>query len=123
MGCSGSLASTSPLPGLLECELRDYARSLKATVTMWPRKDRYDLKIRLHRRVWKLDAKAWVSAVKLGDALRETEPAEPGLIIVIPDHQHGSRELLQDMIGRQGYRVLTASGLKAELDKVNEARR
>jgi len=111
------------LPGLLECELRDYARSLKATVTMWPHKDRYDLRISLHRKVWKVDAKAWVSAVKLGDALRETEPAEPGLIIVIPEHQHGSRELLQHMIGRQGYRVLTASGLKAELDKADVARR
>lgn len=103
------------LPGLLECGLQDHARSLGARVSMWPHKDRYDLKITLGRRMWKVDAKAWASVTKLGDALKDIDPAEPGLIIVIPDHQRNSRELLQWMIGRRGYRVLTAAGLIAEL--------
>jgi len=89
---------------------------------MWPHKDRYDLKITLNGRAWKVDAKAWASVTKLGDALKDTEPAEPGLIIVIPDHQRNSRELLQKMIQRQGYRVQTASGLMAELDEAKAGR-
>jgi hypothetical protein len=111
------------LPGLLEYELRDHARSLGARVTMWPHKDRYDLKITLGPRVWRVDAKAWASVTKLGDALKDTDPAEPGLIIVIPDHQRNSRELLQQMIGRRGYRVLTASGLTAEVDQAKAEQR
>lgn len=106
------------LPGLLEIALRDEARALGARVTMWPHKDRYDLKIALGHRVWKVDAKAWASVTKLGDALKDTEPAEPGLVIVIPDHQRNDRELLQKMIARGGYRVLTAAGLIAELADV-----
>jgi len=111
------------LPGLLECELRDHARLLGARVTMWPHKDRYDLKITLGPRVWKVDAKAWASVTKLADALKDTDPAEPGLIIVIPDHQRNSRELLQKMIGQRGYRVLTASGLTAEVEEAKAGQR
>ena len=111
------------LPGLLECELRDQARSLGARVTMWPHKDRYDLKISLRGRVWKVDAKAWASVTKLGDALKDADPTEPGLIIVIPDHQKNGRELLQKMIGQRGYRVLTGSGLIAELTDGEAGRR
>ncbi|MFI5960452.1 hypothetical protein [Cryptosporangium sp. NPDC051539] len=111
------------LPGLLEWNLRDHARSLGARVVMWPHKDRYDVKITLNKRSWKVDAKAWASVTKLGDALKDTEPPEPGLIIVIPDHQANGRELLQKMIGRSGYRVLTASGLKAELDAAKAGQR
>lgn len=103
------------LPGLLEVDLREQARALGARVTMWPHKDRYDLKIVLDHRVWKVDAKAWASVTKLGDALKDTEPAEAGLVIVIPDYQRNSRELLQKMIAQCGYRVLTAAGLIAEL--------
>jgi hypothetical protein len=106
------------LPGLLEISLRREARSLGARVLMWPDKDRYDLRISLNRRVWKVDAKAWASVTGLGQALRDKDPAEPGLIIVIPDHQHSGRELLQDMIRQRGYRVLTATGLLEELRQV-----
>ncbi|WP_210750135.1 restriction endonuclease-related protein [Nocardia gamkensis] len=105
------------LPGILECDLRDHARAAGAKVDMWPHKDRYDLRITLKRKVWRVDAKAWASPVALGEALRETEPAEPGLIIVIPDHQRSSRDLLAAMLRGTGYRVMTATDLKNDVDK------
>jgi hypothetical protein len=73
--------------------------------------------------VWRVDAKAWASPVALGEALRETEPAEPGLIIVIPDHQRTSRRLLADMLRGAGYRVMTATDLKNDIDKTAGVRR
>lgn len=105
------------LPGILECDLRDHARKAEADVEMWPHKDRYDLRITLNQSVWRVDAKAWASPVALGEALRDTEPAEPGLIIVIPDHQRPSRGLLTDMLRGSGYRVMTAHDLKQDIDK------
>lgn len=111
------------LPGVLECDLRDHARTAGAEVDMWPHKDRYDLRITLKGEVWRVDAKVWASPVALGDALRETEPAEPGLIIVIPDHQRTSRGLLADMVRGAGYRVMTATGLKTDIDKAAGVRR
>ncbi|MEV5413170.1 hypothetical protein AB0K60_30570 [Thermopolyspora sp. NPDC052614] len=109
------------LPGILERDLRDHARGVGAEVDMWPHKDRYDLRITLGRKVWRVDAKAWASPVALGEALRDTEPAEPGLIIVIPDHQRASRGLLADMLRGAGYRVMTATDLKNDIDKAAEA--
>jgi hypothetical protein len=103
------------LPGLLECELATKARSLGADVEMWPGKDRYDLKVTLRRKIWKVDAKAWASAIKLGDSLRQSEIVEHDLIIVIPDHQQNERHLLHHMIKSSGYRVLTAAGFIREL--------
>lgn len=108
------------LPGLLECELRDFAKSLKARVTMWPHKDRYDVKIVLKGQTWKVDAKAWADVQKLGEALQKeaenpSKPTEPGLIIVIPDHQAAGRDMLHHMVKGLGYRALTAQGLKNEL--------
>ena len=108
------------LPGLLECELRDFAKGLKARVTMWPHKDRYDLRIVLGGQTWKVDAKAWADVQKLGEALQKeaenpAKPTEPGLIIVIPDHQAAGRDMLHHMIKGLEYRALTAQGLKNEL--------
>jgi hypothetical protein len=57
------------LPGVLECELRDHAAGLGAKVTMWPDLDSYDLHIETPARQWRIDAKAWVSPVRLLDAL------------------------------------------------------
>lgn len=111
------------LPGVLECNLRDYARAAGASVDMWPHKDRYDLKIALGREIWRVDAKAWASPVGLGEALLEAEPPALPLIIVIPDHQKSSREMLHHMIGGRGYTVLTAAGLKAQIDQAKEAAR
>lgn len=105
------------LPGLLECQLRDHAVGLGADVTMWPHLDRYDIKITLGAHVWRVDAKAWASPVALGEALRDTRPAAPGLVIVIPDHQRPSLELLRHVIGGSGYRVVTARDLMTELTK------
>jgi hypothetical protein len=124
---SEHLALTRPnwrymtLPGLLECQLRDTAKAAGGSVVMWPHKDRYDLRIKLGDKVWKVDAKAWASVIKLGEALRETLPAEPGLVIVIPEHQSSSIELLHRMIRHQGYRVLTPAGLYSELAKAGRA--
>lgn len=106
------------LPGLLECRLRDHARRLGAEVTMWPHQDRYDLKIEFGAQVWRVDAKAWASPVALGEALRSARPAAPDLMIVVPDHQRSSLELLRHMIGGRGYRVETAKDLMAELTKI-----
>ena len=103
------------LPGMLECELRDHARAQGAEVTMWPHKDRYDLKIALGARVWKVDAKAWASPVALADALREKESPEPGLIIVIPDHQRSSAPLVADAIRPAGYRLMVMADIKAAI--------
>ncbi len=108
------------LPGVLERDLRDYAQAAGATVEMWPHKDRYDLKIILGQKVWRVDAKAWASPVALGEALRDGDPPALPLFIVIPDHQRPSRELLQHMVAEQGYTVLTAADLKAEIDKAKK---
>ncbi|MEU6025326.1 hypothetical protein [Micromonospora sp. NPDC047134] len=106
------------LPGKLECELRDHARDAGAEVTMWPHKDRYDLKIKLRNKAWKVDAKAWVSPLALADALRDKEPPEPGLIIVIPDHQRSSAPMVAEAIRPAGYRLMTMNDIKVEIDKV-----
>lgn len=103
------------LPGLLELELEAEALALGATVEMWPHKDRYDLRISLRKNEWKIDAKAWASVMKLSEVLSERSPAEPGLLIVIPNHQHAEREFLNTRIRKHGYRALTQSGLIKEL--------
>ncbi|WP_211222523.1 hypothetical protein [Actinokineospora enzanensis] len=105
------------LPGLLECRVRDHALRLGAEVVMWPHRDRYDLAVTLGEQVWRVDAKAWASPVALGEALRGTRPAAPGLLIVVPDHQRPSLELLRHLVGGSGYRVLTAKDLKTELTR------
>ncbi len=112
------------LPGLLECRLRDYAHAQGASVQMWPHKDRYDLRIELGQRTWRVDAKAWASVVALGESLRPEEEEETytGLIIVIPDHQRNEREVLHHMVSGHGYRVLTATGLEREITKEAEKR-
>ncbi|WP_425302117.1 hypothetical protein, partial [Nocardia cyriacigeorgica] len=51
--------------------MRDYARAAGAKVDMWPHKDRYDLRIRLNGKEWRVDAKAWSSPVAIVEALRE----------------------------------------------------
>jgi hypothetical protein len=104
------------LPGLLECGIRDHALGLGADVEMWPHRDRYDLAIELGGQSWCVDAKAWASPIALGEALRGTRPAAPGLVIVVPDHQRSSLDLLQHMIGGSGYRAATVKGFTAELD-------
>lgn len=111
------------LPGKLECELRDHARGVGAEVVMWPHKDRYDLRVSLGELEWRIDAKAWSSPDALGRALRGSEPAEPGLIIVIPDYQRASRGLLADMLSKSGYRVLTAQKLEQQIDKAAGVKR
>ncbi|GAA2821415.1 restriction endonuclease-related protein [Crossiella cryophila] len=103
------------LPGLLECALRDHALKLGADVVMWPHRDRYDLAITLGRQVWRVDAKAWASPVALGEALRGTPPVAPGLVIVVPNHQRPSLDLLRHVVGDSGYRVMTAKEFTSEL--------
>lgn len=110
------------LPGLLECELARRARLLGAEIEMWPGKDRYDVKVTLRGKVWKVDAKAWASAIKLGDSLRQSEVVASDLIIVIPDHQQNERHLLQQMIKSKGYRIFTASGFIRELKATRRPR-
>lgn len=103
------------LPGLLECRLRDHALGLGADVVMWPHHDRYDLEITVNGYRWQVDAKAWASPVALAEALRGASPAVPGLIIVIPDYQRSSLELLRYRVDRSGYQVMTAKDLEADL--------
>ncbi|MEU3644704.1 hypothetical protein AB0E59_15095 [Lentzea sp. NPDC034063] len=103
------------LPGLLECELRDYARGLQAGVVMWPDRDLYDLAITLGENVWLVDVKTWASPRALGEALRAHPPAVPKLVIVIPDHQRKDLHLLRQLVDGRGYRVVTAHQLKKEL--------
>lgn len=105
------------LPGKLECELRDHARAVGAEVVMWPHKDRYDLRIMAGSLVWKIDAKAWASPVALADALREKEPPEPGLIIVIPDHQRSSADMVATALRPAGYRLMVMADIKAEISQ------
>ena len=105
------------VPGTLECDLRDHARTNGADVVMWPEKDRYDLAIALGSTVWRVDAKAWASPIALGEALQGTRPAEPGLIIVIPDYQRSSRDMLATMVALDGYRVMTADDLKKDITR------
>ena len=104
------------LPGLLECQLRDHARSKGAEVTMWPNKDQYDLRITLGGKTWKVDAKAWASPVALADALREKDCPVPGLIIVIPDHQRTSASLIAEAIRPAGYRLMVMADIMAQID-------
>lgn len=111
------------LPGLMELDLEVKARELGAVVEMWPHKDRYDLRIELAGQLWKIDAKVWASVAKLSDALSEEAPAEPGLLIVIPDHQRAEREFLDTRIKSLGYRTLTFSGLLKELRNARRATR
>lgn len=103
------------LPGLLECELRDYARSLRAKVVMWPHRDLYDLAIKLRANEWLVDAKTWASPRALGEALRARPPAVPKLVIVVPDHQRKDLHLVRQLVDGCGYRVATARDLKKEL--------
>jgi hypothetical protein len=103
------------LPGLLECELRDYARSLGAGVVMWPNRDLYDLAINLGEDEWLVDAKTWASPRALGEALRARPPAVRKLVIVIPDHQRKDLHLVRQLVEGCGYRVVTARQLKKEL--------
>jgi hypothetical protein len=105
------------LPGLLECELRDYARNLQAEVVMWPHRDCYDLAITLGEEEWLVDAKTWASPRALGEALRSRPPAVPKLVIVIPDHQKKDLDLVRQLVDGCGYRVVTAWQLKEELVK------
>jgi hypothetical protein len=108
------------LPGVLECEIRDHAVSLGAKVDMWPDLDKYDVRVRLCRREWRIDAKAWASPVRLIDALRDETP-QAALYIVLPDHQGSVCQALEEALKQQGFRVRTASQVKAEMTK--EARR
>lgn len=103
------------LPGLLECELRDYARGLRAEVVMWPDRDLYDLAITLGEQEWLVDAKTWASPRALGEALRVRPPAVPKLVVVIPDHQRKDLHLVGQLVDGCGYRVVTAQRLKDEL--------
>lgn len=111
------------LPGLMELDLEVKACELGATVEMWPHKDRFDLRIELAGHLWKVDAKVWASVTKLSDALSDDAPAEPGLLIVIPDHQRAERDFLDSRIKKLGYRTLTFSGLIKELRNARRATR
>jgi REase associating with pPIWI_RE len=105
------------LPGVLECELRDHATGLGAKVTMWPDLDSYDLHIETPARQWRIDAKAWVSPVRLLDALRERPPRERPLYIVLPDHQRPACRALYEALRPHGFIVRTAAQIKSEVGK------
>jgi hypothetical protein len=87
---------------------------------MWPDLDKYDVRVRLGRREWRIDAKAWASPVRLIDALRGEAP-QAAFYIVLPDHQGFVCQALEEALKRQGFRVRTASQVKAEMSE--EARR
>lgn len=108
------------LPGVLECEIRDYALSLGADVEMWPDLDKYDVRVRVGEREWRIDAKAWASPARLVDALGGERP-EGVLYIVLPDHQGSVCQALHDALKPQGFRVRTAAQVKVEMS--DEARR
>ena len=105
------------LPGVLECELRDHAAGLGAKVTMWPDLDSYDVHIETPARQWRIDAKAWVSPVRLLDALRDRPPRERPLYIVIPDHQRPACRALNENLRPHGFIVRTATQIKSEVSK------
>jgi len=108
------------LPGVLECEIRDHAVGLGAEVDMWPDLDKYDVRVRLGGREWRIDAKAWASPVRLIDALRDEAP-QAGLYIVLPDHQRSVCQAIENVLKEQGFLVRTASQVKAQM--AEEARR
>jgi hypothetical protein len=105
------------LPGVLECGLRDHATGLGAKVTMWPDLDSYDVHIETPARQWRIDAKAWVSPVRLLDALRDRPPRERPLYIVIPDHQRPACRALNEALRPHGFIVRTAAQIKSEVSK------
>jgi hypothetical protein len=105
------------LPGVLECELRDHATGLGAKVTMWPDLDSYDLQIETPARQWRIDAKAWVSPIRLLDALRERPPRERPLYIVLPDHQRPACRALNEALRPHGFIVRAAAQIKTEVSK------
>jgi hypothetical protein len=108
------------LPGVLECEIRDHATALGADVEMWPDLDSYDVRVKVGEREWRIDAKAWASPIRLVDALRAKAP-EGTLHIVLPDHQGGVCQALEEALKPQAFLVRTASQVKAEMS--DEARR
>jgi hypothetical protein len=105
------------LPGLVETDLRDHALRLGAEVIMWPNLDEFDLLIRLGRRSWRIDAKAWASPVALGQALQDGDPPGQPLEIVIPDHQRPACSALNDMIADRRMTARTVSSMKNVLSR------
>lgn len=105
------------LPGVLECELRDHAAGLGAKVTMWPDLDSYDVHIETPSQQWRIDAKAWVSPVRLLDTLRERPPRERPLYIVLPDHQRPACRALNEALRPHGFIVRIAAQIKSEVSK------
>ena len=100
------------IPGLLEIELCERARSHGAQVDLWPGGDAYDLRIvkRLgspHQVVWKVDVKTWADAQGIGSRLREEPDDLQGLCVVIPENQRGYLGVLNTVLGPFGARVIT----------------
>jgi hypothetical protein len=111
------------LPGVLECELRDHAARLGAKVTMWPGLDSYDVRIVTPSQEWRIDAKAWVSPVRLLDSLRERPPRERPLYIVLPDHQRPACRALNEALRPHGFIMRTAAQIKSEVGKAMRGNR
>lgn len=111
------------LPGVLECELRDHAAGLGAEVEMWPDLDSYDVRITAPCRQWRIDAKAWVSPVRLLDSLRERPVRERPLYIVLPEHQRPACRALDEALRPDGFIVRSAEQIKSEVSKAMRGNR
>ena len=103
------------LPGVLEIDLRDYARRLGAEVALWPDLDEYDLLITLGRREWRIDVKAWASPIALAHALLASELPGEHLDVVIPDHQGPACGAINDVIRSRNMTAMTIRGMKSLL--------
>jgi len=104
------------LPGIVETDLRDHALRLGTEVVMWPNLDEFDLLIRLDRKSWRIDAKAWAPRLRSRRLLAGDPPGQR-LEIVIPDHQRPTCSALNDMIAGRRMTARTVSSMKSLLDR------
>jgi hypothetical protein len=107
----------------MEIDLRDHARRLGASVSMWPNLDEFDLHVQLGRNTWRIDAKAWASPVALAQALLASEPPGQQLEIVIPDHQRPACAAVNGMLVGRRMTARTLSSMNRLLERTaREAR-